>query len=200
MVKVKNIKEKTRTSKPRDFSVSRRSKSSRPLRRNKPSRYQLKQPYPSEFTIYREEPKKGFFSGRTIEHHAYRITIITIIFAVTAVFSAIIYLLEYPPEHQVKTKIDELASDYYENIFYPNLTDPANSEGTLEKTLSKYVGKGLSRVYLRQFLLLEEIDDKTSDFIKKYCDENSTYVIFYPEPPYQKEDYHTEVTYSCSFE
>ena len=164
------------------------------------SHYRLKQAYPSKFTIYREEPKKSFFAGRTIEHHAYRITILVIALAITTVFIGFIYMLDHPPERQVKDKIDELARTYYEENFYPNLANSDSFDGNFEKALSRYADKGLSRVYLRQFLLLEDVDEKTADFLKQYCNENSTYIRFFPEPPYSRDSYHTEITYSCNFE
>ncbi len=197
MAKVQKSKTKSRGRRPRKFSVG---KSPSRRGRKPTSHYQLKQSPPGKFTIYREEPKKSFFSGRSLERHAYRIVIVVITLAVTSVFAGLFYMIDHPPERQVKDKIDNLADTYYEEIFYSNLINSDSFDGNLEKALSKYVGKGLSRVYLRQLLLLEDVDENTTDYLRKYCNENSTYVQFYPEPPYSQTDYRTEITYSCNFD
>lgn len=129
--------------------------------------------------------------------------ILSVIFTVIlVVIIALAITFFHKPENLVKSKIASIASDYYENYFYKNLV---NSEKyaeiqNLDNILGKYKDSGLSSLNLRQLLLYN--NQKNSDsapFLKKYCNEENTYVKFYPEPPYSKTSYRTEYTYSCNF-
>ena len=129
--------------------------------------------------------------------------ILSIIFAVIIIVAiTLIVAIFLKPENLVKSKISSLASDYYENYFYENLinSEKYNQINNLDEIMGKYQQSGLSSLTLRQLLLYD--NQKNSDvapFLKKYCNEENTYVKFYPEPPYSKTSYRTEYTYSCNF-
>ncbi len=127
---------------------------------------------------------------------AERITIIVvIIIAMLVVAAAIAIQLFNTPERSVKSKIENIASDYYENYFYKKIV----KNGTTD-VIGKYKETGFARVYFRQFLLYDnEKYASEAPLIKKYCDENSSFVIFYPDPPYGQTNYHVEYNYSCEF-
>ena len=124
--------------------------------------------------------------------------IIFIVIVLTFISTSTALFLSYylTDERLVKSKISNLASDYYENFFYENsiLNIP---EEKLSTTLEKYSTTGFSIVTLRQLLLYD--NEKQSDYLLTYCDENSTYVKFYPITPYNQTSYRTEFTYSCDF-
>ena len=113
-----------------------------------------------------------------------------IVAAIVVVAFALICVFVLTPERTIKTEIEKLAADYYESSFY----------GDGEETLSKYKDSGLAPVTLRQLILHDvEKNHEIGERIKKYCDENSTMIIFYPEEQYSKTSFRAEYTYSCEF-
>lgn len=132
---------------------------------------------------------------------AERITIIiVIIIAMLAVIATILVQVFSTPERNVKSKMDSIVSDYYENYFYKNVIKNGTTKENLNRIMDKFKEPGFSRVYFRQLLLYDNQKySNDAPFITKYCDENSSYVIIYPDPPYSKTDYHTQFYYSCEF-
>lgn len=116
----------------------------------------------------------------------------------TIIIAALIILFFSNPERNVKNQISSLASDYYENYLYEK-TISANKNTDPSEIFGDYEKSGLSTVYLRQLLYYKTHDKKIIDFLKEYCDENHTSVKFYPEPPYSKNSYRADFTYSCEF-
>ena len=130
------------------------------------------------------------------------ITLIIIISAIVLVIVAIIILPFLKPENLVKSKIDTLTRDYYENVIYDDLVISAqqNQKESFEEIMQKYELHGFSRIALRQ-LLLNDIDKnaEVAEFLRQYCDENKTFAQVFPEAPYSKSSYHIKYTYSCNF-
>ncbi len=104
-------------------------------------------------------------------------------------------------EKNTKAKIEELASDYYENYFYETLinSEKFQENEDLDSAMEKYKTYGFSIVTLRQLLLRKSQENTEYSNISQYCDENATFVRFYPESPYSKTSYHADYTYSCAF-
>lgn len=128
------------------------------------------------------------------------IIIIVIILCMLSVVTAVIYNLFSKPENIVKAKISEISSDYYENYLYKNFNFEKYSSEDLANFMQKYENVGLTTTTLRQLLLYDH--QKNADvapLLKKYCDENTTFIKFYPEQPYSKTSYRVEYTYSCEF-
>lgn len=128
-----------------------------------------------------------------------RIVILTIIGLVTIlVVTLTVLALNVGTEDQVEAKISRLTRTYYENYYYPN----AFSDQTAATDfLSRFTESGLAPVSLRQLLLTAPgvtEDDKT--FLRKYCNENTTVVHYYPEAPYAQDSYRPEITYACKFD
>ena len=102
------------------------------------------------------------------------------------------------PERQVVWKIESLASNYYEKTFYPTLSE--SNPSTYKKSLERYNETGTSPVALRRLLLSKsDVTTKESKYITSHCDENNTYVIFFPTAPYGEKDYRVEYQYACTF-
>ena len=119
------------------------------------------------------------------------IAVIIVVSIIVLISVSLVFLLD--PEHRVKSDITTLATDYYENFLYQ---DFANTN----IDMSKYESYGFARITLRQLLLHDH--EKHTDqaaFLSNYCDENTTAVKFFPEPPYTKTSYRIEYHYSCSF-
>jgi hypothetical protein len=120
---------------------------------------------------------------------------------ILATFSA----FYFTPERVVKDEIDSLAKSYYENKIYENIinanaTDISSGKKSLETIMEKYTRVGFSPISLRQlFLVGSGSRPNTTAIITKYCNENTTSLTFFPDPPYGKEDYHISYTYDCKF-
>ena len=126
---------------------------------------------------------------------AQKVTFIVIIIAIIVVAIALVCSLILNPEHTTKSTISKLATEYYEEYFYPNI-----STDDISKTMSKYANSGFSKIPLSQLLLYNNQQNASyQPSLTKYCDENTTYIQFFPTEPFGKTDYRIEYTYSCNF-
>ena len=141
-------------------------------------------------------PKTRFLSasGKTF---AQKTILAVIVLAILLVITSVACVFIFDNERITKNKISNLASKYYENYFYPSMSIDKNK---LSEIMSQYTDTGFNNTTLRQIILANG-EDYTSDaeFIRKYCDENSTLIRFFPEPPYDNTSYRVEYSYSCSF-
>lgn len=129
-----------------------------------------------------------------------KIMLILIAIATVLVIFSTLFAIFFNPERQVKSKIDALASNYYENIFYQNIQNSKNFSGNIEETLQKYQATGFSSVSLNQLILENSLQNTdTANYLLKYCDLNQTLIKIFPDPPYTQTSYHIEYTYSCEF-
>ncbi len=126
-----------------------------------------------------------------------------IIFLIAIVIAVAVFALLPRDEYTVKSKLDYLVRDYYENYLYSAFENSAQSYGnsTVEELLEKHAERGLSRITLRQLLLHDTT--KTADianYLREYCDENKTFMQIFPEPPFDRTSYRIKYTYSCNFQ
>ena len=119
-----------------------------------------------------------------------KITLAIIVISTLLVIFTIITHYIFSPERLAKSEISTLAKEYYEDIFYPKITD--------RSVLETYKASGLPRLTLRQ-LVLHTPALSPAKHAEEYCDINSTIIRIYPDPPYGKSDYHVEYTYACEF-
>lgn len=120
-----------------------------------------------------------------------------IVLAIVTVFASILCAIFLNAEFQTKTKISRLSSTYYENYFYPKIS---SNNKNISEVLEHYKESGFSEVNLRQMILsIQDFPANEINFIYKYCDENTTFIHFFPEPPYDKTSYRVEYSYSCNF-
>ena len=157
---------------------------------------------------YAKKPRSrsefGIKKPRTpVSAYTYAVTarnvILTVIVITTFIVCATILLTFFlDPARQVESKINSLATNYYEKVFYEDLN--INNPNDAATALEKYQTTGLSTVTLRQ-LLLSDVGKNTNDadYLLKYCDAEATRVKFYPDPPFTRTSYHIEYTYSCNF-
>lgn len=145
-------------------------------------------------------------SSRSVrkQNLAPRIIIGVIVLAVIVVAVSLLSSVFMNTENSVKGKLATMAADYYENYLYKNLAESEiykSSDEDLKDMLKEYAEVGLSSITLRQLLLYD--DKKYADdtgFLTKYCNENRTYVKFYPEEPFERSSYRAEFTYACNFD
>ncbi|MDO4612113.1 MAG: hypothetical protein Q4B29_01470 [Candidatus Saccharibacteria bacterium] len=116
----------------------------------------------------------------------------TIILSIIIVILAFFFSFLLNPERIAKQDLEKISRNYYETYLY-EVISKGESPGEIMK---KYEESGLPKVTLRELLLL---DDRISPELQTYCDKNETYVKFFPEKPYGKNNYHVEYNYSCTF-
>ena len=130
-------------------------------------------------------------------------TIITIILIITIAISAtLISGLFIDNEKNVKDKISHLVSDYYENYFYEQLinSEQYNNRDNFEKIMEKYHVGALNTLSLRDLLLYDNKKNiEYESYLTNYCDKDTTTIRIFPDPPYERNTYHAEITYSCNF-
>ena len=126
-----------------------------------------------------------------------------IVVAMLAVFVYTIFSIIATPEFLIKREIESIATDYYENYFYPNIqkNHSLNSEEpSLADVLDKYASTGFPRLTLNQLLLYDNRKHYASfDTISQYCDVNKTIIKIFPESPFTSKNYRIEYNYSCNF-
>ena len=131
---------------------------------------------------------------------AKRTMMAVILLAMFAVMLGALSLFFVKPENIVKTRVEEIAKDYYENYFYQKILDNAPSDKTMGEILKKYVNTGFTEVPLKQLVLFDnQRHAEAEDVFKKYCDLDETIVHFYPVEPFGVEDYRVEYKYACIF-
>ena len=138
---------------------------------------------------------------RRREKEAERITIIVVIvIAMLIVAAATAIRLFDTPERNVKSKMDSVVSDYYENYFYEKLAKASATNKSFDQAMEKYREPGFARIDFNQLFLYDnKKHNDIAPLITKYCDAEKSFVIIYPDPPYGKTDYHTQFYYSCEF-
>lgn len=135
------------------------------------------------------------------------ITILAVIIILLVSVCTTTFLFLLPREnHTVQDKIyheiSNLSKDYYENYLYKQLlsTKESSSPTVFETNMQKYREYGFSVVRLRQILVYNQQKGSSySASLTNYCDENRTYIKYFPEPPFKRSSYRTEFTYSCNF-
>ena len=133
---------------------------------------------------------------------AQKIILSVIALASLIVIIASISILFLKPQNHTEALINKMATDYYENYFYPNFSSSKGFQQItkLDDAMAKYHDHGFSPVKLRQLLLYDNRkNDQYRKEVTKYCDENKTFIKFYIDPPYEKNSYHYEITYSCNY-
>ena len=141
--------------------------------------------------IHTSKARTTFHSSNPISKIIITIVLVaTLIVVITTICAPL-----FTTESRIKSEIENMAIDYYENHLYS--PDVVNSSDDL---LEKYHTQGFAPIPLRNLFLYDNqknIDAR--DRIVEYCDENSTFIQFYIDPPYAKTSYHYKVTYSCNF-
>lgn len=142
--------------------------------------------------------KKHYYkpsSKKTNSSFIPKIIIAIVVIAMIIVIVTIVMLLTFNKEDNTKSKIENLATSYYEDHLYTKFLAPDGNTNAFEK----YGKTGLPLVQLRQLVFTSNLEKSEIERIRKACDENKTYVKYYPEPPYTKTSYHIEYTYNCNF-
>ncbi len=129
-----------------------------------------------------------------------KLIIAVIILAIIVTIIGVIISFFLQPEHLTKSRIESLATDYYENYLYENLINSENYSGDIEATMSKHAEIGFTPITLRQLILHDQ--EKTAsiaDSLRANCDVERTTIKYYPVSPYSRTDYRVDYNYICNF-
>lgn len=123
------------------------------------------------------------------------ITVIVATFLVMTAAALVAYFCD--TKFQIEAKITDLANTYYEEYYYPNMF---SGNVSISEVLSQFKDSGLAPVSLRQLLISTPgVTSQDAKLIREYCDEESTNVTYFPEPPYDKGAFRAKYSYSCNF-
>jgi len=145
---------------------------------------------------YRSSPKTA--KGPSI---AKKLVIFLIIIIVAIVGTAVACSFLLTPERLVTSKMENLVANYYENDFYPSVLSSENFSGDIAATFEKYELRGFPTLTLRQLLASDQagLAPADADYLRQYCDENTTTVKIHPTAPYGQSDYSVDYSYSCEY-
>ena len=144
---------------------------------------------PQMFTVRREDAVG-----------ARRVILAVVILVLLTVAIGLLVAYFYDEPEAVRKKIEEMATEYYEDFIFEETAKRKADQWEITKTLAEYSERGLAPVRLRQLLLYDGYKNASErDFILKHCDENETEVLFHPVEPYQRESYWVEYQYKCDF-
>ena len=133
---------------------------------------------------------------------AKRVILIIIFLAAITVVTAIAISTFFNKPNLVKSRIESIASDYYENYYHPRLINSRQFKqlSDLDKAMQKYHEKGFTPISLNELLTYDNNNYSADrDYLTSYCNPKSTAVVFYPDSPYDAKSYHLNITYSCNF-
>ena len=126
--------------------------------------------------------------------------IIVISLAIIVTLAAVVISFFLQPERLTKSRIESLASDYYENYLYENFINSDKFFGDLESAMSRYTETGLTSITLRQLILHDQTKTASiADSLKANCDIERTTIKFFPESPFSRKDYRVDYHYVCNF-
>ena len=125
---------------------------------------------------------------------------IFVMMLVVVIGSLVMYF--FTPERQVKTKIEQMTADYFENYFYENMINSSRFQEIedIDAEMEKFHVEGLQTMSLRDLLYYDNKKNyKDYEFLTRYCDMNNTVMRIYMDPPYERTSYHVDYMYSCNF-
>lgn len=103
-------------------------------------------------------------------------------------------------ENNLSQQLEEMGKNYYENYYYDQL---GTTMEEIKESIKQYENSGVKIDLYNLVNFMDEYKDKMEEFVNsetdEKCDENNTMIIIYPENPYGKEDYRTEVVLDCGF-
>ena len=150
---------------------------------------------------YTNKPSHGGFNASTfLSAIAGKSIIIITVLVVIVVAVAVVCSFLLQPDRLVTQKTEAIAADYYEKYFYEHMLQSDGYNGDPSAALSKYHAAGLSSNTLEQIILLLGYDSSDdAKYLRGHCDTAETAIRFYPDPPYERNSYHTDIVYSCDF-
>lgn len=129
-----------------------------------------------------------------------RVILTVIALAMMVVVLALLTAIFNKPEAVIKSKIEAIATDYYENYYYEKILDNTPSDMTMSEAMERYLKRGFPVVSLRQLMLFDSRRHADAEAeLYKYCDPDETTIQIYPAEPFGVKDYRVEYKYACIF-
>lgn len=154
-------------------------------------------------TTYKKPQKKKRKVFVPVSKKVKIVVVSGIIVCVVAVLVNLLATQFLSPDKVAQAKLEQLASDYYENYYYDKFIASIPKGKPLEKAMSEFEKDGFSPVYLRHLLLFDNERNKneakyfeTSNYA---CDKNETSIRIIPMNPYSRKDYTISYSLSCNY-
>lgn len=154
---------------------------------------------PRKVSLKKSKPTQKNKGGNKVVLTWGKVALMAIVLvSASAIIVSLLSLAVLDPEKRAKIALEQIAKEYYTEYLYPRLIGTKTSP---EEALKVYTETGVPKVFLRQMLWYDgaKNQNKAGVFANDYlnCDTNHTGVRFYPEAPYEKEDFRTEYYWSC---
>ncbi len=146
----------------------------------------------------KKEPDKGISKVKKIILENKKILIIVIV-AFAFILCGLLFF-RGSNEARLTRNMESLGKSFYEEYYY---SSQEKVQKDMPKFLSKFEKTGI-RINLKNLSKLSKTDQKlikgmVNSKTNKKCDFNKTYVIIYPQKPYNKADYKLKVNLDCGF-
>lgn len=139
-------------------------------------------------------------TSRKLLSVARKVVLVVIPLAMMVVVLGLLTAIFNKPEAVIKSKIEAITADYYENYFYEKILDNAPSNMTMDEIMERYLKRGFTAVPLRQLMLFDGRRHAGAEVeLYKYCDPDETTVQIHPVEPFGVKDYWVEYKYACIF-
>lgn len=102
-------------------------------------------------------------------------------------------LTGFTDKDKLEKKLGNLGDLYYQTILYPTIADSENDFATL-----KVFEQTGFRVTLSNMLTSTNTDKEIFKLKGKECDLEESYIILYPQDPYEKKDFKLESNLICN--
>ena len=117
-----------------------------------------------------------------------------ILLAIILIIVLFFFVFNKEKEMSVETledKLEKVGIDFYENYYYPNLTDEQ------KEALVNFKENGL-RIDITNLEVLVTIEEDVKNQLEKdQCDFDQTKIAIYPKEPYGQKDYTIKLELSC---
>ncbi|MBQ9017126.1 hypothetical protein IJ103_02695 [Candidatus Saccharibacteria bacterium] len=141
-------------------------------------------------------PGKSFSTFKSRAPLVKRTVVVCVIICISLVVVNAVASAYFNPKTSVERELSALAEEYYEDYLYERLVGDRTGD-EVAKELKNYREVGVTNTYLRQLLLYDSGRRKAAAGYFENCNRNETYVKYYPDPPYGKQDYHFDIKLAC---
>ena len=149
-----------------------------------------------DIEIPKNLPGRTFSTFKSHASQVKRIVTVFVVICISLVAINAVASAYFNPKTLIERELSSLAEEYYEDYLYQRLIGERTGDEIADE-LKSYKEVGVTNTYLRQLLLYDSGRRKAATSYFEGCDRNQTYVKYYPEPPYGRQDYHFDIKLSC---
>ena len=127
--------------------------------------------------------------------------VLIVLAAVVVIVVCLIIFGNKSNEKELNSNMEKLGVFFYEDYYYPS---QKKSQKDVKKYLAKFEKSGI-KINLTNLSKISKVDQKLIDSMvnsktDKKCDFDKSYVIIYPEKPFEKNNYKLDVDLVCGFD